>query len=292
MKKILLLFTIVLGGIYFYNKESPNQKISNVLEEWIGHKIIYPDNLLFYTINGDTLQYDLFNSLYKIVTYTDSMGCISCKLQLPKWKKMIKVFHEEKLDVSVLFFMSPKDKEYMNIILRDYDFTYPVCVDVEDRFGSINKFPKDEIFHTFLLDKDNKVIAIGNPINNPQVKELYLKIIRGEKVNSTNNKKIVNTEVRIDKTFLNLGRFDWKQKQKSIFTLTNKGTQILMIQDVITSCSCTTVDYPQKPILPGKKVILTVTYKAEHPEHFNKTIIVHCNTESSPIKLTISGNAE
>lgn len=33
MKKILLLFTIVLGGIYFYNKESHNQKISNILEE-------------------------------------------------------------------------------------------------------------------------------------------------------------------------------------------------------------------------------------------------------------------
>lgn len=37
-------------------------------------------------------------------------------------------------------------------------------------------------FHTFLLDKDNKVLAIGNPIHNPKVKELYLKIIQGEKV--------------------------------------------------------------------------------------------------------------
>ena len=37
---------------------------------------------------------------------------------------------------------------------------------------------------------------------------------------------------------------------------------------------------------------LEVTYKAEHPEHFNKTITVYCNIESSPLVLKIMRDAE
>ena len=37
---------------------------------------------------------------------------------------------------------------------------------------------------------------------------------------------------------------------------------------------------------------LEVIYKAEHPEHFNKTITVYCNIESSPLVLKIMRDAE
>ena len=37
---------------------------------------------------------------------------------------------------------------------------------------------------------------------------------------------------------------------------------------------------------------LSIIYKAEHPEHFSKTVRIHCNSESSPIILTVSGNAQ
>ncbi|WP_373726842.1 DUF1573 domain-containing protein, partial [Bacteroides heparinolyticus] len=35
-----------------------------------------------------------------------------------------------------------------------------------------------------------------------------------------------------------------------------------------------------------------VSYKAEHPEHFNKTITVYCNAEISPLVLQINGDAK
>ena len=37
---------------------------------------------------------------------------------------------------------------------------------------------------------------------------------------------------------------------------------------------------------------IKVKYKADHLERFNKTITVHCNTEDSPLKLRITGNAK
>ena len=50
-------------------------------------------------------------------------------------------------------------------------------------------------FQTFLLNRNNKVLAIGNPIHNPKIRELYVKIIRGESIAIENESKDIKTEV-------------------------------------------------------------------------------------------------
>ena len=147
-------------------------------------------------------------------------------------------------------------------------------------------------FQTFLLDRNNRVIAIGNPIYNPKVKELYLKIIKGEKIERRDESIVIKTEVDASYISVSLGRFDWQEEQKATFILKNVGDKPLVIQDVATSCGCTTVAYSKEPALPGKEIDLEVVYKAEHPEHFDKTITVYCNAETSPLVLKISGDAK
>ena len=147
-------------------------------------------------------------------------------------------------------------------------------------------------FQTFLLDKDNKVMAIGNPVHNPKIKELYMKILLGEETAETNDDTNLMTEVSINSTSLSLGNFDWEKEQKVVFTLENTGNKPLVIDAVSTSCGCTKVEYDKEPVRPGFSITLYVAYKAEHPEHFNKTITVYCNTKASPLLLKIMGNAE
>ena len=148
------------------------------------------------------------------------------------------------------------------------------------------------MFQTFLLDKDNKVVAIGNPIHNSKVKELYLKTIQGEKVEQDKGTEVMKTKINIDKISISLGHFDWQKEQKATFTLKNTGNKPLVVQDVNTSCGCTSVSYSKEPVQPSGELKLEVTYKAKHPEHFNKTITVYCNMESSPLVLKIMGDAE
>jgi hypothetical protein len=88
------------------------------------------------------------------------------------------------------------------------------------------------MFQTFLLDKGNKVLAIGNPVHNPKVKELYLKIIQGEKIGRGGENKVIRTKVAIDRTSVSLGSFDWQEEQKVTFILENVGDKPLVIQDV------------------------------------------------------------
>ncbi len=40
-------------------------------------------------------------------------------------------------------------------------------------FLTTNPIPSDYRFHTFLLDKDNRVVLVGSPIGNPKMWELY-----------------------------------------------------------------------------------------------------------------------
>lgn len=71
--------------------------------------------------------------------------------------------------VPVLFYLHPKNDKDIEYILYENNFDYPVCIDHGVNFGRLNMFPSEMRFQTFLLDKDDQVVTIGNPIHNPKV---------------------------------------------------------------------------------------------------------------------------
>lgn len=119
-----------------------------------------------------------------------------------------------------------------------------------------------------------------------------MKIIQGREVKSDDEDNVVQTIVDVDKVSTSMGNFDWQKEQKVTFIMKNIGDKPLAIEGVDTSCGCISVEYPKEPVRSGMSLNLYVIYKANHPEHFSKTVTVYCNAESSPIKLAISGNAE
>ena len=284
---IFILFSLFSCG------DQKKEDVAALLKAWSGKEILFPTNPVFTVQDRDTIDLSMLEK-YKILTYVDSIGCISCKLQLGKWKTFMEEVDSLGMNsVRFLFFFSPEKRRDLLITLKSERFTYPICIDKENRLNELNHFPVSDMnFHTFLLDKDNKVLAIGNPIHNPKVKELYLKIIKGEKIERRDESKVIKTEVDASNISVSLGRFDWQEEQKATFILKNVGDKPLVIQDVATSCGCTTVAYSKEPALPGKEIALEVVYKAEHPEHFDKTITVYCNAETSPLVLKISGDAK
>lgn len=47
-----------------------------------------------------------------------------------------------------------------------------------------------------------------------------------------------------------------------------------------------------KEIVFPKNPSFTVSFKADRPEHFNKNIIIHSNTDDSPYVLCMKGHAK
>ena len=271
-------------------EESEKERLSRLVSEWEGKEILFPTHSTF-TIQGkDTVDFQFQGAEYKVVTYVDSVGCTSCKLQLHRWKEFLsEVDSLTNGNVSFLFYFHPKDMKELRYLTRRDAFTHPVCFDEKDEFNQLNHFPSEMMFQTFLLDERNRVVALGNPVLNPNVKELYLNLIRGGVQTSSTN---TFTEVSIDNVVMDLGRFPMSEKQESGFVLTNTGNNLLVIQDITTSCGCTKVEYSKEPIRPGVTLKVKVIYEAEQKGYVNKSVKVYCNTKDSPVRLTVKGEAE
>ncbi|WP_288874758.1 DUF1573 domain-containing protein [uncultured Bacteroides sp.] len=283
MKCFYFLFVLF---VFSSCQHQNDRKILELLKKWEGREILFPDLDVIDSVVKDV------NWDYKIVTYIDSAECFSCKLNLRDWMGMKQQVDSVDKKVAFLFFLQTRRTEDLDYKMKWDAFNLPIVFDVQNLFCQLNHFPEDEKFRTFLLDKDNKVLAIGNPIHNPKVKELYLKIIQGEKIGSINESNVLNTMVDIDKTAASLGDFAWQEERKATFILKNMGNKPLFISDVTTSCGCTSVDYSKEPVNPSESLRLHVTYKADHPGYFSKMITVYCNADASPIRLKISGNAK
>ena len=270
-------------------KENEKERIARLVNEWEGKEVKFPSHSVF-TIQGrDTVTLDYCYANFKVVTYIDSIGCTSCKLQLHRWKELIAEMDSVTSgSVPFLFYFHPKDVKELRYLTRRDNFTYPICFDEMDDFNKLNRFPSDMTFQSFLLDKENRVIGMGNPVHNPKVKELYLMKITGEK----QQEEAPLTEIGTFETEFDFGTFPMAEKQEHVFRLKNEGDKLLVIHDVVTSCGCTKVEYRKEPVRPNEEFELKVIYEAEESGRFNKTLTVYCNAKNTPIRLRIKGIVE
>lgn len=271
-------------------QESNKEAMLRLVNEWNGKEIKFPAHSVF-TIQGkDTVDFPYKGADYKVVAYVDSAGCTSCKLQLNRWKDLVtEVDSLTDGAVPFLFYFQTKDLKELRYLTRREGFTYPVCFDEKDELDALNRFPDEMMFQTFLLDKENKVVAIGNPVHNPKVKELYLKVMTGKGSQEVTE---VLTEVSVDQKVLDFGSFPKEEKREGRFVLTNTGKNLLVVHDIVTSCGCTQVEYKKSPVRPGETLELKVSYEAEESGFFNKTLTVYCNAENSPLRLNVRGTAK
>ena len=263
--------------------ESREEAMLRLVNEWKDKSVIIPVRSVFTVQGKDVVDFNYRDAEYKILVYTDSVGCTSCKLQLPKWKRMIaEVDSLTGGSVPFLFYFHPKDPKELRFYLRRDNFTYPVCFEEDDYINRLNRFPSDMTFQTMLLNKENKVVAIGSPVLNPKIKDLYLEIITGKK--RVGADKSVTT-VSMDQSEKNFGNIPLNEKREHIFKLVNMGNKPLVIYDVVTSCGCTKAEYGKEPVRPGETLELKVIYNAEDKGRFRKNLTVYCNVEDSPLKL-------
>ena len=261
-----------------------------MIDEWDGKEIIYPDDLVFTTMGEDTVKWFLKDSRYTIVTYADSIGCMGCKLKLPVWKDFISYLDSvSDHTVKVIFILHPRDKKEMVHLLEYNDFSYPVYLDIKGSFDKINKIPSNLAFQTFLLDNRNKVIAIGNPIHNPNVRTLYLNLILSDSI--CESRDLIQTKISLPET-IDMGVFDWSEEKEAMLIIKNLGVVSLTVENIVTSCGCTSVEYSRRPVSLKDSLVIKIKYKAESPGYFNKDIAIYCNVPSSPVYVKLSGKAQ
>lgn len=278
---IILLLTIFLSACQDKQKEI----ITLLVKEWQGKQILFPENMVFTRFASDTTNFVIPTSDYKVLVFVDSIGCTSCKLQLSRWKEFIRYTDSiSQKNIPFLFFFQFDDQWEIHSLLIRENFDKPICLDRSDSLNQLNHFPKDIRFQVFLLDKNNKVVVIGNPVHNPNVKELYL-----EEISRKQPVAPIQTTVKVEKESLLLETIPLGKSKDTLFKLVNTGDQPLVIIDVTTTCGCAQTLFDKHPVQPGESLHIKVGVTPENKGLFDETITVKCNTNQL-IKFNIRGN--
>lgn len=287
---LVMLFVLLFSACIQKNQEEKNEDVRMLVGKWQGHKVNIPDDLIFTRYTMDTVDYRYMQAPYKVFVYVDSIGCLSCKLQLPKWKQIINELDSiTSHTISYVFIFDTQRLESVKDVLMDKSFDYPICIDVEGRLNKLNKFSQDSRFQTFLLDEDNRIEVIGNPVRNLHVLDLYTKFLTGENTKTSDEEQTI---VNIPQQEADLGTLSKGEVKTVSFTITNVGKVPLIVKGITTSCDCTSAETDRKKVETQASLKLIVQYKADAEGDFLRTVSLFCNIDEAPLEFVLTGKVE
>lgn len=174
MKKILFVVFVVLFT------SCARWSVSRQVKRFNGSEIVFPSSLKL--VEGTNPYYKIYEKPNgSLVYWFDENECSICRLSnMAEMRKLFNLCRDslQGVDIRLIFSPSFSNKESFMEFLEDSEREFSVYVDESNLFGKINYvIPKDRQYHTFLLDKDNKVLLAGNPLLGPTIWNLYRTIM-------------------------------------------------------------------------------------------------------------------
>jgi hypothetical protein len=125
----------------------------------------------------DSLHFDISDKFARFIVYVDSLECSSCRVgRMDEYNEIIDYQDSVGVQYMPIFIFSPPERIVEDLLyqIRISYFDYPILLDENGLFPAANPhIPADSRFHTFLIDKNGRVVLVGDPVNNPQLWELY-----------------------------------------------------------------------------------------------------------------------
>lgn len=120
------------------------------------------------------------SSIYRLVFYVDSIGCTGCKIKNFAEKELLarqdSLFKRIQLTY-IIDIDSARKPDVINLLCR-YRIEGDVRIDTQKLFVHKNPhFPDNPVFHTFLLNKKDSVILVGDPFTNTRIRYLLKSLI-------------------------------------------------------------------------------------------------------------------
>lgn len=183
-----ILIYIIIYSSFSFSCNTRKRDIQKNINHWYHKEILFPESLE--NIQQDSLWKTWTKQKkYKILTCVDTNDCTECKLNLYDWKRIIAQTDSIRDTVTFLFIIHPQNISKIERMKQKNKFEHPIFYDTLNKMEKLNHFPKNNTFRTFLLDKNNHVILVGNPIGNKTLWNLYKQIITREIKENENSYK-------------------------------------------------------------------------------------------------------
>ena len=272
-------------------KKEHDKQNRRIVHDHIGRKMLFPKDIVYTRFLKDTIDYRVPENVeYKVVVYVDSTGCTECKLKLQEWKDFISYVDTlSGKKVAFIFFYNMSDNRKVAFRLKHENFDYPVCLNRSEELSQLNHIREGDRNHTFLLDKENCILEIGNPMFDSEIRDKYVAYMKGDRelLSFLENK----TQVTVACPIIDLGNIGKGTENEVSFLLKNTGRNPLILFEMQTSCGCTHATCDHRTALTNGEILVTAKVVKEYVGSFSETISIRCNTDD-PIFLEIKGNVQ
>lgn len=173
----ILLFLFFITGCRRIDENS-NSYLE--LSRFIGERIsVESISLIPVHLKDGIKKQDLFSCRYKMYFYVDSAKCTECKASA--LRKIEKNFRNMPGgDFTIIAIVRGDDYPNVKKLFETYQITTPLFIDPDNSIRKNNpRFPDRDYFHVFLTVNDT-IVALGSPVDNPKLADLYKKYITHE----------------------------------------------------------------------------------------------------------------
>ena len=175
------ILQIIIPVVLLFLSCGNSRKIKEDLKILQSKSITIPKDVKILVHGEDSVINNFMDSELKWIVYADSVSCNSCIVSnMTNWMNL--VFYAEAFNdrLKYYFIFNPRksDEDDIRLSLKTSYFDYPIILDIDGKFEKLNPhLPKNKAMHTFLLDKDNKVILVGDPLRNKKIKETFYEMV-------------------------------------------------------------------------------------------------------------------
>ena len=165
-----LIVSLVLCLFFCSCFESKKDRINRITREWIGKEFLFNESLS--TVKDSCYAMD--SVPYFLLYYIDSLTCVTCRSKA--WESMI-IRLEDSVNHKIpnCLVVSPGISSKIEIVMNGMGLSVPWLIDYQSKILRINQMPENDMFKVMLLDRDYKVVALGNPITSKSIQKLFLK---------------------------------------------------------------------------------------------------------------------
>lgn len=255
------------------------EKLANTVNQWIGKQLNLPSDIGFFTTNGDTLDTHFPREKFTVLRYIGKDGCTSCRMHLARYSDILsELVDSAKRNIGFVCIINPPDiSETRRLLKRENTSNLTIWIDETDTLNRLNQFPETESLQTFLLDHNNRILAIGDPAVNPRIMRLYTQILGKDSINSAQSP---HTQLLAENTEIDLGVVSLSDTVYHSVLIRNIGKSRFVLNKVLTSCDCTMATLSASSIPPGESATLFIQFsESETIGDFYRTISIFGNTD-------------
>lgn len=178
MSKIRIFMLFAYSIVVLFSCNPHEKEYMNIERMQIGKTTIPYDKMECWASDSILNVSPWKNAKYKLIHYIDSASCSSCYLQKVKINEFLflmeKISNDEFYNVIIITPGSKTKKDLEHLFLEKL-IPQTIFIDSANIFLRKNPhIPSETKYHTFLVDEDDKIVLVGNPITNKKIRNVLL----------------------------------------------------------------------------------------------------------------------